>query len=70
MSYITRRPPGPQFICPDPAHSLFVATRHAMDLALIAWLNACPADAEVDLEADATCAIVRQVIGLSRGGTP
>jgi hypothetical protein len=67
MSYI-KRPPGPQFICPDPAHSLFVAARHAAHLALIGWLNTFPDAADVDLEADASCAVIRQLVALSRGG--
>jgi hypothetical protein len=36
--------------------------------ALIGWLNTHPGPANVDLEADGTVAIVRQLVALSRGG--
>ena len=67
MSYI-RRPLTPSFPCDDTTRALFVAARYAMNLALISWLNACPAADDVDLEADASCAIIRQLAALSRGG--
>jgi hypothetical protein len=69
MTFIDRRLVDPHFPA-EPAHSLFVAARHAMNLAFISWLNACPAANDVDLEADASRAVIRGLVALSRGGTP
>jgi hypothetical protein len=66
VSYIGR-PPVPQFPCDDAAHALFCAARHAAHLAFIGWLNTFPDAADVDLEADGTCAVIRRLVALSRG---
>jgi hypothetical protein len=70
VSYINRRRPIPPFVCSDPALALFHSARHTMSLAFIAWLNGHPDPTAIDLEADASCSIIRQLVALHRGDTP
>ena len=63
MSYIDRHSLRPRS---DHARALFQSARHTMSLALIAWLNCHPDADDVDLETDAACSIIRQLVALVR----
>jgi hypothetical protein len=51
----------------DPAYSTFCGVRTLLASALASWLNTRPANDAVDQETDATVALVRGLVGLTRG---
>jgi hypothetical protein len=63
--HIDRRLAGPPHQ-PDPALTLFHATRQAAALALMGWLNTRPDAEDVTIEIHGTTEIFRQLAALAR----